>query len=109
MNTGAVVGIVVAVVAIVINFFIAALIARAAEEKGRNFTAFFWLSFLFSWVIGAIVLALLPPLDAAGSNQKTGHEVEAVTLRDCPKCAEPILTKASFCKHCRSEITPLGA
>jgi type II secretory pathway component PulM len=27
--------------------------------------------------------------------------------RECPFCAEPILKKARFCKHCRRDVEPL--
>lgn len=106
MNGSSAVWFIFVIVAIVVNFFIASLIAKAAEEKGRSFNAFFWLSFLFSWLIMAIVLALLPPLnqEVISNNSSLG---EGRALRECPKCAEPILAKASFCKHCRNEVLPL--
>ena len=28
--------------------------------------------------------------------------------RDCPYCAEPILTKARVCKHCGRDVEPLA-
>jgi Na+-driven multidrug efflux pump len=93
---------VVGLIALIINFFAASLIAKAAEEKGRNFDAFFWLSFLFSWLIMAIVLMVLPPISSSEPNQK----IDTSEYKECPKCAEQILAKASYCKHCHSEISP---
>ena len=38
-----------------------------------------------------------------GSHPITQHMAQAT--KDCPYCAEPILTKASKCKHCGSDLS----
>ena len=43
-----------------------------------------------------------PGLDSKLSSTK----VESRNLRDCPFCAEPILSGASICRHCGREIGP---
>lgn len=79
---------------VVLSFFV----ANAASKKGRNWAAFFWLSFLFSWVIMAIAVAVMSPSTPANKDAS----------RLCPKCAEPVSVKAQLCKHCHSEITPIN-
>lgn len=95
------IGIYIAVwaVAFVINLIISFFVANAAVRKGRSWAAFFWLSFLFSWIVMAIIVAVLP-------NTNPGN---VGATRDCPKCAEPVSVKAELCKHCHSKIEPLPA
>jgi hypothetical protein len=81
-----------------INVIVSFFVANAAAKKGRSWAAFFWLSFLFSWVIMAIAVAVMAP----------NTPVNKDSTRLCPKCAEPISVKALLCKHCKSEITPLN-
>lgn len=90
--------------ALVVNFFIASFIAKAAEERGRSFNVFFWLSFLFSWIVMAIVLALLPAEERTPVPSQVNNQSKT---RECPKCAEEILEKANYCKHCHSDVEPV--
>ena len=45
-------------------FFWASAIAAQAQNKGRSFNAFFWLSFLVSPIIMQIIVATIQPLDS---------------------------------------------
>lgn len=84
-------------VAFFINLIISFFVANAAARKGKSWAAFFWLSFLFSWIVMAIIVAVLSPTAPATVG----------ATRACPKCAEPVSVNAQLCKHCKSEIEPL--
>ncbi len=53
---------------------IARLIAKSAEEKGRSYNAFYWLSILFSPLIMGVIVATLSPLP--GSKKYIAATVE---------------------------------
>ena len=48
-------------------FFWASAIAAQAENKGRSFTAFFWLSFLLSPILMQIIVASLSDSSASAA------------------------------------------
>ena len=89
------------VIPLFINFILSFVVARIAENKGRSFAGFFWLSFLLSFLIGLLVVLASSPV--------TKEEKEITDPRllvKCPKCAEQILAEASVCKHCGRDVEP---
>jgi len=66
-------------------FFWASAIAAQAENKGRSFTAFFWLSFLLSPILMHIIVASLsdsPAPAAAPAAAGTNNESATKKLAD---------------------------
>lgn len=47
------------------------------------------------------------PIAAAESDNAPPQSTEPDARRECPYCAEQILRKARFCKHCRQDVEPL--
>jgi hypothetical protein len=52
-------------------------------------------------------LAATHHLAATGVQPARRAEVEARDERECPHCAERILTRAKLCKHCGREVAPV--
>ena len=68
-------------------FFWASAIAAQAQNKGRSFTAFFWLSFLLSPVLMQIIVASLSnssaqPVTMSASESATKKLAELKSLLD---------------------------
>lgn len=88
-------------------------VAHIAQEKGRDYSQFFWLSFWVSPVIMAIVVAAIAPAPRTGAaatgwsgptglgqaNPPTGQSVE------CPQCSGIVNIAAKKCKFCGSDIS----
>ena len=81
---------------IILSLFaiLGALIADRAFSKGRSWSAFFWLSMLFSPLIMFVIVSTIQ----VDQSQLT------VGIKSCPKCAEPVKIEAILCKHCGSSI-----
>jgi cell division protein FtsL len=80
-------------------------VAYAAEQKGRSSVAFYWLSFLTSFVIGLLVVIAIPKLEGQEPGLKqslTGKvaRTSAGQVVKCPYCAEWVKAEARVCKHC---------
>jgi len=65
-----------------------------ARTKGRSATTFFILSFIFTPVLPAIVIAIM----------KSEVLIHKTPLKKCPECAEEVRLEAIKCKHCKSDI-----
>jgi hypothetical protein len=77
---------------LVVSYFV----GRAAEKKNRSFASFFLIALLVSPILGAIIVAALPP---------SGEALIAKGQRlRCPHCAEAVNRRARICPHCRSAI-----
>jgi hypothetical protein len=87
----------VVLLGIAAHVIVSIALARAAERKGRNFTAFFFISFFLSWAVALIIIASLP--GAASATSPNGR-IE----RNCPFCDERISARAVICKHCGRDI-----
>lgn len=77
-----------------------------AGAKGRNGFGYFVLSLLLSPLIGLILAAALPRLNAPAPVVISPPAPDPRRTRPCPECAEPILREARKCKHCGSSVTP---
>jgi hypothetical protein len=86
----------VSILIIILSIFaiLGAVIADRAVSKGRSWSAFFWLSMLFSPLIMFVIVSTIQ----VDQSQLT------VGVRSCPKCAEPVKIEAILCKHCGSDI-----
>lgn len=94
----------------IVWFLLCFPVASTAKRKGRSYGGFFWLSFFFTPILGAIVVAILSPVtpsarlnvDASNPNRATlaGEE-----LLKCPKCAEFIKAEAKVCRFCQSDVS----
>lgn len=74
--------------------FVASSVARS---KGRSGFGFFALSFLFSFLVAIIVLAIVP-------SKVTTYD--PVPKTKCPYCREEIIADAIVCKHCGRDVEP---
>lgn len=70
-----------------------AVVAVAANTRGRSAVAWFFLALLCPLVVGLILLAL---------PRVAGEDL--IRKRPCPFCAEPIRLEATICPHCRSQL-----
>jgi hypothetical protein len=90
------------IIAIVIFIWIIIpyLIAKAAKERGRSFAGFFFLSILFTPLIGGLILALM------GKNERRINEInlEYGVTKICPYCANLIKSNAKICMYCQKEL-----
>lgn len=85
-------------------FFLCLAVGYFAYKKGRSGIGFFIISIFLTPIIGLIVVLLVKP------DQQTtdAMAIEDGTLRKCPYCAEIVKTEALICKHCHSELSPVG-
>jgi uncharacterized protein (DUF983 family) len=79
------------------------VVASAAGKKGKSAGGYFFLSFLLSPLIGAIILALSGN-DASAIDKR---EIQGGTSRKCPKCGEAVKLEASICKHCQNDLSEI--
>ena len=78
------------------NFVLSFAVAALASSKGRSFVGYLLLSWITSFFIGLIVVALLPKLNS---------EPQFAQSR-CEFCGESVLATARVCKHCTRDIRP---
>lgn len=83
-------------------FWLAYVIGKAAERRGRSYWAFYLLSLLVSPVIMGIIVASLRA--EVNEPHDRGIEDPESGLVECPFCAETIKVKALICKHCGKEV-----
>lgn len=78
----------------------AVICAIVASTKNRSALGWLLLGAIFG-VFALIVLAFLPRID-----DPTPNCGGVPQHRKCPYCAEQILSEATKCKHCGSEVEP---
>ena len=98
---------IIAGIALLVQAGLALIVGYLAAKRGRSAVAYFWLSFLLTFVIGLIVLLI----QTSGSQQvKRDYQnpnfgfLDGERAAKCPKCAEWIKVEASVCKHCGHEV-----
>jgi hypothetical protein len=69
-------------------------IAQKAQEKGKDWTSFFWLTLLISPLLTWLIVSSIQP----------EHGKVLAGNIPCPMCAEPVKAAAKLCKHCGSSI-----
>lgn len=82
---------------LVLGIYLAYLVGRAAQRKGRSFEAWFAIA-IFFLIPAAIIVAVMqddPDASARALNQ----------TKRCPACAETVLLEARRCKHCGEDLT----
>ena|ERR1019366_6514395 len=80
------------VVGLIIWILVSYFVARAADRKNRSFTSFFFIAFFVSPIVGAVIVAALPP--------SPEMLIEKGRRKACPTCAEAIMPAAVQCPHC---------
>jgi hypothetical protein len=113
-----------------INAGLAALVGYLAKEKGRSRLGFMLISLVFSFVVGLIVVAVVParpkeevkPAEPRSSEQPVlaaqtslapeqrlhvNHvaSLGSSQLVKCPFCAEEIRPDANLCRYCKSDVS----
>jgi hypothetical protein len=81
-----------AVLGLIFWILISYFVGRAADRKNRSFASFFLISFFVSPMVGAIIVAALPPTEEM--------LITKGRMRACEQCAEAIQPKAIVCPHC---------
>ena len=84
---------------LVLNIVLSGIVAYAASQKGRSGVGFFFLSFLFSFLVGILVVLALPRRD-----RQVGPHAAQATNATCPYCKEEVKPDALVCKHCGRDI-----
>lgn len=95
------------VVYLFVNAILAGVVAYLAQQRGRSWAAFFALAFVFSFLVGILVLLAIPvetkkTLLSVDSNE-VAYE-EGIENIKCPYCAEWVKSEAKICKHCGKDI-----
>lgn len=80
----------------------AAAVCVWAAHRGRSAFGWLLLALVFSPLLAAIFLAVLPDRSLADGRP------DPSTHRRCPECAEWVLQAARRCKHCGAQIEPAG-
>lgn len=93
------------VVYLIVSALLALVPAYIAEQKGRSYAAFWWLSFLTTIVVGLIAVLAMPALSPEERAKSQGRLDRVVPdLLKCPYCAEYIKSEAKICKHCGQSV-----
>lgn len=95
-------------VILIVNAGFSAIVAYVAKQKGRNTSAFFWLSFFLSFLVGILVVLAIPSQDKQtpiSIDSNFTKNAAGENLAKCPYCAEWIKAEAKVCKHCGKEVS----
>lgn len=79
-------------------------VGRWAGARGRNALGWLVLSLVFSPVVGAAFVAVLP--DESWEGQ--ANRVTPQTHLRCPECREVVRRDACKCRHCGAALVPGG-
>lgn len=95
------------VVWFVVGILFASVVGDAAERKGGNYKAWFWLALFF--LIPAAIMVMLMDDKRPSTNSVPPATVPQdvnIETRPCPYCDEPIRAAALKCKHCGEFLQP---
>lgn len=79
---------------------LAILVGVFAGSKGRTGVGLFFLSLLFSPLIGFIIALVVSPK----TKVTEANALKSGEMKKCPNCAELVKTEAKICKHCSNDI-----
>lgn len=97
---------------VALSFFVAAPALyllptfEAWLRKHQNTSSIALVNILLGWTLIGWVVAEAWALKRA---EPVANNTASGAHRECPYCAETILAKAKFCKHCHKEVEPLAA
>jgi hypothetical protein len=80
------------IVGLIIWILVSYFVGRAADRKNRSFASFFLVAFFVSPIVGAVIVAALPPTQEM--------LIAKGRMRACGRCAEAIQPKATVCPYC---------
>jgi hypothetical protein len=81
-----------AIVGLLIWILVSYFVGRAADRKHRSFMSFFLVAFFVSPIVGAVIVAALPPTQEM--------LIAKGRMRACHRCAEAIQPRAMVCPYC---------
>lgn len=88
--------------AFVFWLFLCSVVGVIAENKGRSFHGFFFLSFALSPLVGFISVMV-----SKGAQELAVERGDYGIYRKCPACADVVRKEAIKCKHCGSALEPV--
>lgn len=99
------------VVIVIVQGLLAIIPAYVADQRGRSFVAFWWLSFFLTVFIGLLVALALPILESPKRRLQSVDSVSnGLALEElpeevkCPRCAEYIKFEAKVCRFCGENV-----
>ena len=93
---------VIVVIALLILYFVPAIVAH--DRKHNGFTAILIANLVFGWTVLGWIVILIWANNSNVAAPKTGPSPD--THVKCPDCAELVKREAKICKHCGCKLIP---
>jgi hypothetical protein len=85
------------------NVILCFVVAHVADQKNRSAIGFFFLSFVFSFLVGILVILAMPAKPR--SNRVIGGiSMGKLGQSNCPHCQASVIEGAVLCKNCKTSI-----